>query len=164
MIIVCWPPCHFLDSGLDVLFTFFFSFINLHLYLYHDWLTVDSIVAVSFSVTWPSRLTKRSNSKLCLFLVHFWQFRLDACHACLRFLCVSIFVVQSHCGFEEVNIDEAMSCVCPSVCVSVYLSVASRVSETSEAIAIKFVTVTTTPVMRMHHASNLFSILASHRS
>ena len=43
--------------------------------------------------------------------------------------------------FEKVNIDETMSSVC--------LSIASQISETSKAIAIKFDTVTAS-VIRMH--------------
>ena len=55
--------------------------------------------------------------------------------------------------FEQIHIDEVKVYVCVSVCVSVCPSVASHISETSEAIAIKFDKLTAS-VTKMHHISN----------
>ena len=57
-----------------------------------------------------------------------------------RYSTTLLFCFESHEGFEKVNIDEAKSSVC--VCISVCLFVANHISVTSEAIAIKFDTVT----------------------
>ena len=79
---------------------------------------------------------------------------------------VTLFCFQNHTDFEKVNYRRgqgvcacvrAFMCVCVCVRVDVCVSVASHISETSEAIAIKFENVAASGTI-MHHVLTILTL------